>query len=299
MSGLATPSVRVLERGETFTALGLRFWDAALDAQVRDGLIVTARPAIAARTQVRRARLTQSGVYAFHALPGLVEIEHGFGDLAGSPAFSRRYVVEVADAERRFAEMAFQVTLPLPYRGLFLVGDATGSPAEAPPGVLLYSAATRRRPTWFGAVRGELADAATGAPRGHALLEATDPQGDVWHGVADAEGRFAIWLPYPSIEATPAGSPSEAPGLPVSGREWTVGLRAFHSPGDWRALPGTAIPDYQSVFEQTPVELWDAPPDAGGSAAAEWTGVLRFGRETTARSGESSKLLAGPETTSP
>jgi hypothetical protein len=69
--------VEVLERITNFTALGLRFWDATLDRQVRDGLKVTARPFFERRLRERTARLTASGVYTFEGLGGLGERERG------------------------------------------------------------------------------------------------------------------------------------------------------------------------------------------------------------------------------
>lgn len=292
--------VEVLERITNFTALGLRFWDATLDRQVRDGLKVTARPFFERRLQERTARLTASGIYTFQGLPGLRDLESGFVTADTSPAISRRFVVEVSDEERRYVDIAFEVELPLPYRGVFLIGGGTVSPPEGvPPGMLLYSAPTRRRPTWFGAVRGELAEAATGDPAAHSLVAVTDPQGETWHGVADAGGRFTVWLAYPGVEETPLGSPQVTPSLPLLERAWPVRLQVFYSPATRQSLPGTTLPDYESVLTQNPSDVWQLPLDGGGTPAPEWLGDLRFGRELTARSGDAPQLLVGPETTSP
>lgn len=292
--------VEVLERITAFTALGLRFWDATLDRQVRDGLQVTARPFFERRLQVREAILTVSGIYTFQGMPGLRDLESGFATAEMSPAISRRFVVEVSDTLRRFVDIAFEVELPLPYRGVFLIGGGAGSPPEgAPPGMLLYSAPTRRRSTWFGAVRGELAEAATGDPAAHALVAVVDPQGETWHGVADSGGRFTVWLAYPGVEQTPLGSPQVTPSLPLLARLWPVRLQVFYSPATWQSLPGTALPDYESVLTQNPAEVWQTPPDGGGTPGPEWLGDLQFGRELTARSGDAPQLLVGPETTSP
>jgi hypothetical protein len=292
--------VRVLERITTFTALGLRFWDAAFDRQARDGLVVTARPFHEAHMQVRTAHLTSSGIYAFHNLPGLRDLESGLLEPGGSPTPTTRFVVEVSDAMRRFVDVALEVELPLPYRGIYLTGAGVVSPAEtAPPGVLLYSSVTRQRPAWFGTVRGELVEAATGDPARHSLVAVTDPGGEIWHGIADEEGRFTVWIAYPPIEEVPVGSPQPALGVSLRDRSWPMQLEVFYSPATRRELPGTEVPDYESVLTQDPVVVWDLPPEDGGVPGPQWTGDLLFGRELTARSGAAGQLLVGPETTSP
>jgi hypothetical protein len=292
-------TVDVLERISTFTTLGLRFWEAALDQQVRDGLVVTARPAIARTVPRRAATRTLSGVYAFPGLPGLRDVEHGLAGPGDSPGERRRFVIEVDDALRRYVPVAFDVELPLPYRGVFLFGGLHDSPGERPLGMLLYAAATRRRPTWIGAVAGELVDAATRRPAAHALLAATDPNGEVWHGVADEGGRFSVWMAYPAIEELPAGSPQPAGGVPLLERTWPIRLEVFYSPDTRRALPGTRLPDYGSVLTQQPAVVWDEAPEAGGAPALDWTGELRLGRELNPRTTGMTQLLVGPETTSP
>jgi hypothetical protein len=250
--------------------------------------------------QERTAVRTLSGIYAFQGLPGLLPIENRQADPAGSPATVHRFVIEVLDSERRFVPVGFEVELPLPYRGIFLIGGQPPSPAEGlPPGVLLYSAVTRRRPSWIAAVRGELLEAATRRPAPHALLTVTDPDGEEWHGLADERGHFAVWLPYPAIQEVPAGSPQQTVSLPLLERTWVVRLQVFYSPATRRALPGTDIPEYESVLTQEPAPSWPQSPEQGGIPAAEWSGELRFGQDVNARTDGSTHLLVGPEATSP
>jgi len=78
-----------LERVTIVTALGIRFWDALLDAPVRDGLDVTARP-LGQRAGGTVAFRTASGIYAFRGLPGLHDVEYPAGDALASPLKRRR-----------------------------------------------------------------------------------------------------------------------------------------------------------------------------------------------------------------
>ena len=111
-----------LEQTTVFTLLGIRFWDAVRDAQVRDSLLVTARPVIAASPPgiaasrpAIRAFPTGSGVYAFQGLPGLHDIERPAenGVSTTSPPIQRRFFVEVRDEQKRVIPMVFGVELPL------------------------------------------------------------------------------------------------------------------------------------------------------------------------------------------
>ena len=63
-----------LEELATFCVLGVRFWDATTDAQIRRGLRVRAWPEAALRPVVAASR-TRSDIYAFHRLPGLGAVE--------------------------------------------------------------------------------------------------------------------------------------------------------------------------------------------------------------------------------
>ncbi|HLP57643.1 MAG TPA: hypothetical protein VK186_02380, partial [Candidatus Deferrimicrobium sp.] len=67
----------MFEQVNTFTPLGIRFWDSALDRQVGDHLLVKAYPVHGYGSPVHAFR-SASGIYAFQGLPGLREIETGY-----------------------------------------------------------------------------------------------------------------------------------------------------------------------------------------------------------------------------
>lgn len=305
---LGSPVVRVLETLGTFTPLGIRFWDPALDDQVRDELRVRAWPDPGLRP-VTAAFRTAADIYAFRGLPGLRSLEtpattaaDGAGP-APSPPAGRRFVVEVEDARRRFLPAAFSVELPLPYRGLFLVGAAEsgggGSPAGAVPrGFLLHSAPSRPCPPWLAAVRGELAERDGGAPAAHAVVRVLIPGEPAWHGLADAEGRFAVLLPWPTLTAGLGGSPAGSEG-PLSGRAWSVRVEVLYEPGRREALPGTAVPDSLSVLRQGAAGVWPEDPAAGGVEETGWDGELAYGRELAVRTGGLARLLVSPRVSPP
>jgi len=285
---------RVIEAISNVTTLGIRFWDPVQDMQIQDGLLVTVRPASQRRSApFVTASTTASGFFAFHRLPGLVDFESGAVPITGSPLLSRRFRLEIADTRRRYLDTCFELEVPLGYRGLF--PPTGGSPSSGAPGFLLFSSSTRQRPSWLGAVRGELAEAATGLPAAHALVAMTDPSGRVWRGVAGADGSFIVFLPFPEIEASIGGSPPSPGNSLMTDRSWPVQLEVFYQPSMQQQLQGTLIPGYQSILSQSPaVDVWSQAPDDGGTPQPSWLGDLQFGREVVARTDGRSKLLVGP-----
>lgn len=288
-------TARGLEELATFTPLGIRFWDPALDEQVRDALAVRAWP-VPARRPVVAAFRTASDVYAFQGLPGLRAVETPAPGTPPAAGPRRRFVVAVEDARRRFLPAALAVDLPLPYRGLFLVG-AGGSPPERVPGFLLYSAASRPKASWLAAVRGELA-LADGAPAGHAVVRVHIAGEAVHHGIADAAGRFAVLFPQPTL-ADGLGSSPGGSGRPLPGRTWNVRVEVLCQPGRLETLPGTSIPDTRSVLLQRPARLWPVRPEDGGGEQPEWHGQLSYGEELIVRTEGLSRLLVSPQPSSP
>jgi hypothetical protein len=208
-------------------------------------------------------------------------------------------VVEVEDARRRFLPAAFAVELPLPYRGLFLVGAGAGSPAEpVPRGFLLHSAPSRPCPPWLAAVRGELAERDGGAPAAHAVVRVLISGEPVWHGLADAEGRFAVLLPWPTLAEGLGGSPAGSQG-PLSARSWSVRVEVLYEPGRREALPGTAVPDSLSVLRQGAAGVWPVGPDGGGTQETGWDGELAYGGELVVRTEGLARLLVSAQPGSP
>lgn len=280
----------VLEEVGAFCALGLRFWDAVADAQIRDGLQVTAWP-LPARRPVTRAFRTVSDVFAFQGLPGLLDVERpaalpGGAPAPGSPAsppIARPFVVEVRDLARRFLPVAFRVDLPLPARGVYMP-PALGSPGTALPGFFLFSSLVRQRQPHVAAVRTELVDLTRNAPASWAVVRVTVAgQGDRW-GLADEAGRVAVQFPLPLLTpgfgdlfSSPSG-PASPPGPPVSERSWEISISVFSEPSRLAPLPGTDLPDLAEVFQQGAADLFPvstSPP----APAPEWTGTLGWDGE--------------------
>lgn len=267
---------RRLALWRTFTPLGIRFWDPALDAAVDDGLAVWAFRADALAGGGVRAFRTASGVYAFEGLPGLADVERPAPDApavpedVASPPFAADFVIAVRDERARFLPMAFTVRLPLATRGLFL-HDAPGG-ARVP----LFSAPTRAVPAGLSAVRAELweVDGADGPrPAAHAALR-VEGGGATWTGVADERGRALVVFPTPTATRLSLGSPPGAGGGgDVGAQSWPLVVRAAWDPARLRfplagargaAAALAAVPSVKSVLDEQPPALLfdadDAPP---------------------------------------
>lgn len=287
MSGpvVVTPTFQIfepLERLTIFTALGIRFWDAALDRQVTDGLIVTARRPGVDQRSVRAFR-TRSGVYAFRGLPGLRALEYPADDavLEGSPPALTRFVIEVIDEQRRFVPVVFQVDVP--FFGIYPTGQ---SDASAPPGVYLFSAPTRPVASSLGVVRAQLVELlADGSeqPASFALLEVALAGGPPAFGIADEEGRVAVQLPYPRFTSVLAnGSPPASADGTLSQR-WEARVRVRFDPPALDVPAGSVVPDLRSIFSQRPGGIQIGLGLPPGGTTTELVTELVFGREVVLR----------------
>lgn len=302
------PAVRVLETMRAVAPFGVRCWDPVLDRQVRAGLALTAWPESGVGRRVRGYR-TASDVYALSGLPGLqaAEFPTGAGPAVfGSPASpppTRGFVVHIDDLEGRYLPAAFRVDLPLPDPGLFLSPppeSGAASPATAPPpGFLLFSTPTRRAPSWLAVVRGELAEEADGAPARHALVRVEVVGGGTFFGLADDAGRFAVFVHYPAPEELLGGSPAGGGPKSLGEQTWPLGVEVAYSPTLHETLAGTPLPDYLSLLEQEPAEVFSALPADGGTPQPAWQGVLAYRRQLVLRTAGSSKLVIRPGDSSP
>ena len=274
----------VIEQLSTFCPLGLRFWDAVTDDQVRAGLRVRAWP-VPGRRPIVRAFRTVSDIYAFQGLPGLLDVERPSPSVTlPSPVPTRPFVVEVRDEERRFLPVAFRVDLPLPTRGL-LMPTPMASPAGPAPGFYLFSSPVRQRPPGIAVVRAELVDTLGRPVRWAVVRVSIAGQGERW-GLSDEGGRVAVHFPLPLL--TPFGelfgSPPgvvSPPGPPVADRAWDVSVAVFSEPSRLTPLPGTDLPDLAEVFQQAAAGLFisDGSPPI---PAAEWPGTLGWDGELVA-----------------
>jgi len=285
---------------EVFCPLGVRFWDPVSDRPIGEGLVVRAWPLPATRP-VTRAFRSRSGVYAFQGLPGLRPVERPG---PASPPGRRPFVVEVVDRRRRFLPAAFEVGLPLPYRGVFLAQDPGGpaSPPDLAPGFVLFPSPVRSNPPGIAVVRGELADFGSGLPAPHALVAVELAGGVVHRSMADREGRFAVHFPLPPLkEALPplGGSPPPAPVSPpvppVDDRTWEITVRVQWQPAKLDPLPGTDQPEHRNVLAQTAAGVLASPPGSPApTVEPSWDGVLGYDGEVVVKTAGSSRLWISP-----
>jgi hypothetical protein len=265
----------IVEEARHFTALGIRFWDQALNRPVNDGLVVEAWQENG-DTPAARAVRTRGGVYAFHELAGQREIERiVFQETAAGslPDSSERisYVITVEDRLGRYLPVVFGVRLPLDYRGIFLSGAAGSLPAGAGRAVL-FSSPARRTPPGSSAVRADLWDAEADSPAAFAAVRIT-VAGAVWPGIADERGRVLVVFPTPLLQklrlgSLPGGAEPDAPAT------WPVAVRVNYEPAalqDYFPLRGRRgvpspwkdLPSLKGVLERqspAPILERDANP---------------------------------------
>lgn len=290
-----------LEEITTFTPLGIRFWDPALDQQIRDGLHVRGRRR--GQRQSVAATRTDRDIYVFHFLPGLRDVVNSDrGNTGDSPALSLDYVIGVQDLRGRFNPVAFAVSLPLPYRGLFMAGADENS-GDTFHGVHLYSAPTRTAATTYGMLHAEIVDALSGEPANHAVVEVVFFDGTMSTGIADERGRVAVIAPLPPLMEGFVGSPVVGPGRPLQTQSWDLRVAVRYQPGALESLPGTTLPDYGDIFRQdfgavhvslTSPALPPASPDP-----ELWPEELEFGRPLVLHTAGTSELLVTPAASSP
>ena len=290
---IAPVTIREIERIRTFTALGFRFWDRDFAHPVSDGITATARPWGRPDAAPVNAVRTFSGALGFHGLPGLKTVENeGLDAPLGSPP-TRRYLIEITDTKRRYASAALGVDLPLPYTGHY-VGPTLPSPP--PPGFFLVTGPDRPRDPALARINGEIALAATGAPAAWAVVNVTDPASNVWSGIANAEGRFSVTMPWPALEEVIAGSPPTGAASSLLQRSWTVDISVQAAATALTPITSSGVPDYSDVLGQPATDIWPEPPDASPTPTPTATlpVELRFGETLVLRSGTtSSRLLVG------
>ncbi|MBN1978242.1 MAG: hypothetical protein JW918_12670 [Anaerolineae bacterium] len=293
-------SSNALDRVTIFTPLGIRFWDPVQDAQVKDGLIVTAYPEGTHRNGTCAFR-TLSGVYAFRGLPGLHDVEYpddGFPD--ASPPVAARFIIQVFDERRRFLSIVFGADLP--HYGVYPTHSPLSPPGDGLPGFYLFSAPTRLSAPSLAVVRAQLVervDAAVRRPAAHAVLEVEVVGGGAWYGVADERGAVAVLFPYPTFTiATGLTSPVALPTAPPQ-QAWNLNVRVRYDPAALSFSNGFQIPDLRSVFDQSPGSLWSTAVTQPGQPVSQMSAELIFGRELVMRTDGGSTLLVSPAASPP
>jgi hypothetical protein len=265
--------------------LGLRFWDRVTEGAVSDGLVVTAYPLGQPESGRRvQARVNYSGVFVFQHLPGMRRVEQGEGDAAywQSPPATRSFIIEVIDLERRF--QSFLLDAELPHRDLFEVecGMVLSPPLSVPATVPLFSTASRPVPGAMAVLRADLWDSLAEKPAAWATLTARVPGGRPVTGMADEQGRLALFFPYPEPEDLLPDSPLVT-GTSLLQQQWTIQLEAAYDrllPVGFTQTGGIALQELCAVVSQSAATLWaDASPAEPLTEA-----TLSYGQEIILRS---------------
>lgn len=270
----------LLEARTRVCPFGVRFWDAAEQSYVSDGLSVYLR---LSGSRVRYAtKVNTAGIFFAQGLPGLRAAEQGAGDAAYWASVSTMgFVVEVADSLGQF--MPFSFPAQLPARGLFLWSCALSSPpasAGLGDGVPLFSSPSRSVSPMRAVIRAQLQDASTGNPASGAVLSASVGGAPPVLGIADAQGRVAIVMPYPEPSDFPVlgdgSSPPYTPtGAPLTSYTWSVTLGAQYA----ASTTYPAYPDLCSTLSQPTATLWG---DTSGASLPAQT--LALGTDLVVRS---------------
>jgi len=236
-------------------ALGLRFWDAVRDEQITDDLVVTARPARGYGNGVTAFR-TLSGIYAFQGLPGLHSVEYPSVEPVSGQR-QRRFVIKIIDSQRRFMPAVFEADLPLTKKELHAPGFLAQMENKRPCAddislIYLFSTSVRPILPGLGVIRGKLEAYPGGPPAAHAVMEICI-KGKKWFGIADDRGNVAVFLSYPSFSSSYGGSSPPSFGQkPLTEQKWTISVRIYYDPEMLTILPNEDLPDFKSIFSQSP-----------------------------------------------
>ncbi|MCP3137369.1 hypothetical protein [Pyxidicoccus xibeiensis] len=281
------PAIHVMERLSRVAPLGVRFRDEATGTLVGDGLEVSAFP-LGLPAARRHSIVNRSGIHVLMDLPGLRDLEYADGD-AGDDAWwaalpaRRPYTVEVRDTLGRFLPCAFRADLP--HRGLFTPDCVSSPPSPLSPNegpaVPLYSAPSRQSAVPMAVLRAELWDQPMRIPAAWALVEATPVAGGVTaRGMADAQGRLALFFQYPEPVDFAPGSPLDASSLPAGppllDQSWALQVRVHYA----RRTPVPQLPDVCLTLSQPPAGVW---ADSTGSPLELLEPTLRYGQELVLR----------------
>jgi hypothetical protein len=273
---------RLDDRRVIFTPFGIRFWDLTMNSQVTDGLTVIARP-LEGWHKPSLAQRTASGVYAFHGLPGLHDVEYPANASRpdSSPPVIRRFIIQVVDNQRRFSAMVFSVDLP--FRGIY--------PSNNLPGFYLFSAPTRPSISTLAVVRAQLIEksgSAVDKPAANAVLEVIESNNRIWYGIADERGSVAVLFPYPTF--TGASTIRLSPPVAEQHQHWGITIRIRYAPTRLTMLPGSPIPELRSILGQPPGAVWSHPAVSAENLSA----TLTFGEELILRTDTQSVLWIQP-----
>lgn len=262
-------AVRVIDTFRRIAPLGLAFQDVATGATVTTPLSVEV--SVKGGLPLLLGRNTSS-IWFASRLPGLRDSD--LDPDAGSVRL-RTFALQVRDTSGAFLPLDLDITLP--HAGLYawdgwnalpqsLLDPLRRRPGEPPcPSALpLFSAPSRDAPAGTADIRGQVRRAGDLGPAAWALITAEVAGTILGLGLCDAEGRFALFMPWPrwpravlpplSPPSSPplspgpggAGNPSHSPpaGLPAA-PGWEVTIRAWSS-----LLKPEVVPSLGAVMAQ-------------------------------------------------
>ena len=287
VEGLSPKPLRIV------TPLGIRFRDVSLDKPITDGLVVLVK-ARHLDDSPRPLAANPSGVFGFHSLPLLHDVEYPSDSRASISRAPTAFVVMVADRLSRFLPVVFSVELPLAAAISPPVFDLDPDPAPVLD-AYLFSAPTRPVTSGFAAVRADLRDRDTDTPAAHALVRVTLANRSLL-GTADEQGRVLILLPYPLLERLRLGSPPGTGQQPPYQQSWPVSVDVWYRPdlakpfGTATVLPPpwTTLPGLKGILEgQDRALIW---PTLAGPSVTTWASNLTYDHELVVRTETTSQL---------
>jgi hypothetical protein len=276
--------------------LGIRFWDAAFDVPVSDGLAVTAYPQ-GLRSPGCTPVCTPNGIYAFRRLAGLQAVEYPDADQPGFGSLppSARFLVEVEDSAGRFLPTAFFVDAP--QAGVYPTSLPPAPGGAAPPGFYLFSAPTRPASPLLGCVRAQLSEIAapgdSSPPAAYAVMQIDAPGSATVIGVADANGAIAVMFAYPNFTGPAYGAslPTAAASAPQS---WPITLSVRYQPSALVYPPNSSLPELRSVLSQAPGVIWTQRSPAPGQAVKALPATLTYGQILVLQTAQETVLFISP-----
>jgi hypothetical protein len=275
-----------LEYITIYTLLGIRFWDPAREAEVTDGLWVTARPK-GVKTPVVSAFRTAAGIYAFQGLPGLRDDEYPTeaDSPPGGSGERKPFTIEVWDRLGRFLPLAFAVELPSPDSGVYPTASEKSPPEDKPPGVCLFSAPTRSAIPGLATVRAQLCDLDNERPAAYAKLEVEIGK-KKHYGISDERGGSVILFPYPRLINLSTGSPPNG-RIPLHKQTWDITVRVYYDAMDVPAVRPGQVPLLSQIIGQNQNNI----RVEGETAVKQLPAKLTYGQELVLHTNGKSELF--------
>lgn len=250
-----------LERYQTRTLLGIRFWDRLTNQVVTDGLQVFAQRLTGDR--LRRlgkpivGRALPNGVIAFFGLTAAELPAAGTPELWDNVPPSQLVAVDLVDRLGQFLPMSFVAQLPL--RGAFRgVGNWLGTPLLRPEslddealGVQLWSAPRRSPRAGFAMIRAQCVVGTGNTPAAYALVRVrlNPPASGTFEyfGMADDQGNLALPMPYPPVPPPADADDFTYPALEQQLFPLRISVYYRANPA---LLPNSEVPNLETLLTQ-------------------------------------------------